>query len=1464
MKKTKSFDLNDLLLPLGDKVGANQKVSSLIVELQHPNIDWKYVVAGIRTYLYDYLYDIPPYCDRVFPIIFYYLKEATLRRKASALRASDTFIDRLTFVLNKIDPKQKEYKKLRANFISFAAEYMDLLIEDSREGFFFNTVNAKILTMARALTDDNAEFRTLLEKTAVFLEMQYVIYTHNAILSNKDDIAAIAKIYRDREQAPAILGLLNSVTSGAYEQKVEGIRKLASDNPAELIRQADNLIDFTHNVRVWEQVCVIVKKSIEDSVITDDGSVIYLLEYLIIRSNSGSDKNLQLFISRTVASVCSSLVRNRQIDLLKNVIDLVMPELEKEIIKGENYFSAFSTIFNIGKTVVESGNIFIIDYFIDHLVQSNFCFPEFSGIASDWSVIVNSSHLENIRTWMKLIELNPPLMKKLAAALIVNLKLGGVFLKDTDVFQRDISRLLNSDYGDVFYLITSLAAVFPAFYHDIGATGDIRAFTEKIDTNHEMNDIIHFLRKQVHVESSSRTVQLFQKVMEYWMTGNKNLILGMVPQEVYDNLDIFFKMVNFDVEEAPQKIYREELKNFPELGDRQFWDFLNEVDHEKFIANVAARNYEGVTPAQKQEAVELFNHYFQTKNPTEMTKILHYIKNKFGIDISKTMIWKFLYEISDDNFRQMFEDVGSGDISRVNIEKFITFLHVYRMLFDKYNFSEVRAIEKLELYTRENLFSPVENFFEKIKSPNTVEALDTLLAEQNRLKRETLLSKKVFEPVDTIEFKRHIAFGIPSMYGSYKEKKFDTLKVFFHMNLIRVRFFETLIEAHDILPGVAIDYGLIKDIILLFFRAFLIDGLSNQEMVIIAALLDTPNLKISQLKDIITHLLAIHGEVSDRFNETFKFVCKEAINNIGLDRISEKYLPQDQPGGIEIIVDRFMRDQIMQFPLLQLFDNFLIRLKEALNSEIYNRGDIVCLNGGQNMKRKKNNVFPLTVIPSPIEEGEPIAPVWEVGAKAHGLLFAKNIEGINVPSGFILSSELFKRIRDGNIKNPRFLRKMLYYMKKYIDEFTDRRFANSANPVLLSVRSGAVFSMPGVMDTITNVGITQEIVDYYAKQDAWFAYDCYRRLIQDFAISFYGMDRSIFENLMAKAKDEAGVPLKEKLSGKQMELLTRRYRYVINEYGFSIPKDPYEQLLYAVIGVYQSWYSKIARNYRDFVNISEEWGTAVIVQRMVFGNYSPDYITGVVHSVYLGTEYIGLFGEYKTRAQGHDIVSGVAKVFPISEEQKKIYVKFHDFPSMESQFPSAYRVLYDAVTRIREKWGNDVEIEFTIENDVLYILQIRGMTKHIFEIDELEESPDDLSRYFLGQGLAASGGAVSGRVVFDIDRIDYIKEKSKGDKIILVRPETNPEDVIGLKKSDGILTCIGGMTSHAVLQMRRLEKSGVSDFSIMKIEEESNQAIIRREDESAVIIIREGDFITIDGSTGNVYLGYRRTRKKNL
>jgi hypothetical protein len=303
MKKTGTLNLNDLLLPLGDKVGAIQKVSGLITELQHPNIDWKYVVSGIRTYLYDYVYDIPPYCDRVLPILFHYIKEATLRKKASALRASDTFIDRLTYVVNNIDPARKDCKSLREYFFAFALEYLDLLIIEGKDGYYFDSVNTKVLALARALRERHPSHTELIEKIVMFIQGQYGIYCTSVITADEADIEAVRRMYTGRPEAGPLLTLLESVLPSAYERIMATLETLGRTDPGAIVDRSAELLDFTGNSRTWERICVIVKKSIEDSAITDEDAIIYLLEDMIVRSNSGFDRDLQLFMSRTVASV---------------------------------------------------------------------------------------------------------------------------------------------------------------------------------------------------------------------------------------------------------------------------------------------------------------------------------------------------------------------------------------------------------------------------------------------------------------------------------------------------------------------------------------------------------------------------------------------------------------------------------------------------------------------------------------------------------------------------------------------------------------------------------------------------------------------------------------------------------------------------------------------------------------------------------------------------------------------------------------------------------------------------------------------------------------------------------------------------------------------------------------------------------------------------------------------------------
>lgn len=567
------YDVNNILLPVEHKVGALNRAKILATEMTHPNIDWKFMVTELRAYLYDYMYDIVPHSDKVLPIIFHYLKEATVRKRGSTIRAADTFLDRYLFLIKKELEGDSSLKNITAQFDREAVNFCQILIADTTDGFFLEDVNHRIVQLLELSHKRKTKPDRLFELCLEIIINQFQLYSERSIIVQDEEVYSLQNLFSiEHEHIRQLEQLVKSVAQQAYQEKLKKAKASNNSNKDRelLLGEIKEIIDFHHNTAVWEKICITAKDCITQNIIEYDDLILTLLTFLVKKSQEGRDANLQLYISRSVASLCGMLAQQKRFVLLKQVVQMVVPVLIAEIERGGNYNAAFATLFNIGKTLIQSDNRPIIDLFVDMLVHAKFCFPLFTGIAQDWSVMVNASHLANIRTWLELIELNPVYMKRLAASLIANLTLGGVFLKDTDVFQRDISRLLNSSYKDVFYLIISLAAVFPAFYHDIGATGNIRAFTERVDTNHQMNDIIHFVRKQVHVESSSRTVVLLQRVMDFWLTGDKELLKGMVPLEVYNNLDRTFRLINLDSEPVAQRIYTETRHYFPELINEKF------------------------------------------------------------------------------------------------------------------------------------------------------------------------------------------------------------------------------------------------------------------------------------------------------------------------------------------------------------------------------------------------------------------------------------------------------------------------------------------------------------------------------------------------------------------------------------------------------------------------------------------------------------------------------------------------------------------------------------------------------------------------------------------------------------------------------------------------------------------------------------------------------------------------------
>lgn len=477
--------------------------------------------------------------------------------------------------------------------------------------------------------------------------------------------------------------------------------------------------------------------------------------------------------------------------------------------------------------------------------------------------------------------------------------------------------------------------------------------------------------------------------------------------------------------------------------------------------------------------------------------------------------------------------------------------------------------------------------------------------------------------------------------------------------------------------------------------------------------------------------------------------------------------------------------------------------------------------------------------------------------------------GLPVPPGFTITTEACSHFYKNNQTWPEGLEEEVKKSLKVLEEKTGKKFGDPNNPLLVSVRSGAPASMPGMMDTILNLGLNDEVVKGLARltSNERFAYDCYRRFIQMFGNVVMGVDHSKFEAILDEVKEEVGAKLDTELDAEALKKVVEKYKKLYKEStGEDFPQEPWEQLRRAINAVFLSWNNKRAITYRKIHNIPEDWGTAVNVQMMVFGNMGFDSGTGVGFTRNPSTGEKEYYGEYLLNAQGEDVVAGIRTPKPIKE--------------MEKELPQAFEEL-KKVYEILEKHYKDMQdFEFTIERGKLYLLQTRTGKRTAqaaikIAVDMVREGlidektavkrvdPNQINQLLhpqidrsqplkvLAKGLPASPGAASGKVVFDADEAE--KLGNAGEKVILVRPETTPDDIHGVVAAQGVLTSRGGMTSHAAVVARGMGKPCVAGCEAIKID------LDKREFTVGDVVVKEGDYITIDGSTGEVILGQVRT-----
>ena len=510
-----------------------------------------------------------------------------------------------------------------------------------------------------------------------------------------------------------------------------------------------------------------------------------------------------------------------------------------------------------------------------------------------------------------------------------------------------------------------------------------------------------------------------------------------------------------------------------------------------------------------------------------------------------------------------------------------------------------------------------------------------------------------------------------------------------------------------------------------------------------------------------------------------------------------------------------------------------------------------------------------------------------LGGKGANLAEMTNL-GIPVPAGFTITTEVCTMYYQNQQQWPAGLEDEVKESLKKVEEVMGAKFGDADNPLLVSVRSGARVSMPGMMDTILNLGLNDTTVQGLIKRSGneRFAYDSYRRFVQMYSNVVLGVEHDNFEELIEEKKKEKGVQLDTELTADDWKDLVAKYKAMVkSKLGTDFPTDPWEQLRGAINAVFSSWMNPRAITYRKLNKISDDWGTAVNVQAMVFGNMGETSATGVAFTRNPSTGENKFYGEFLINAQGEDVVAGIRTPQQIGLEGSKEWatnngisdeVRKAKYPSLEEEMPEVYKQLLEIRKRLEDHYRDMQDIEFTIQDKKLYMLQTRSgkrtgpaavriaveMVKEGFIDQEtaiLRVAPEQLDQLLhpmidpkakldkMAKGLPASPGAAVGQIVFTAEEAEKWAEAGK--KVILVRTETSPEDIGGMHAAQGILTARGGMTSHAAVVARGMGKCCVAGCS---------DAVVNLKEKTVTIkgtVLKEGDWMTINGSTGDVIQG---------
>jgi len=1363
---------HSFLLKIVEKhFGLQKKVRELLLELNHPFVNWEYVLKELKSvsigdfYIFNNHQKGVSALSILMRIYLNVIRSSTDNEvKDNALHYLFDYFDTILIQSNDCLPR---------NLSLFADILKSLLNVLNENESIFRKGSSYVKRVAKSLVEKGIHI-----DTPLFHVLTYKIFriTYSFWLTQPDPSEwFVAEDGNVQEAVATYKQLIKPLSHEHLKHLIEKLDALQPETTGTNMNFLKNCLDMPDYYQIVNGYLAAADQ-LEKSKAYEGRQHVVKLRFLFNIMDVASLNDIHASALREVNHALKRVFQEEKKENLNHFVHKIFSFLKKSKSQREFSVAIFDCITTTAREVFNQNNHSLVDVFVDELIAYGFQYPEIRGSNEEWQVKVNPAHIMNIRCWLEIIGMKPRWTKKLISALIIHLKIGGIFVRDTDLIQKNISALLNSDITPVYALLKQLLRIFPVYFSEIGAEGELRDITTKVDELSLRNDrLIYFFRKQSHVESNSLIVKFVEDIFRYWDSGDKNFLRTHLSVDVYEQ-----------------------------------------------VTN-AGEYFNGMHKS--------FKHFF-TKVSGNPLKFLDWDPDKVSKELQKV------------------RGVNDRDQERVK-----TMIRIYQLLYKKYNPLFIDLLNDLEVA---NAFpqTDISSLKRSLNSKNYYRSITIILKFLGILK-ERILSPQKTQFYENIYYKRHIAAGIPSMYGTYKENKFDSVGLSLRLENLATTLFEELGRSFNLKFITKHTIRKIHTYLWLYIRALEMEGIATEGLA-------------AKVK-YVTNALSIRQFSLEQYVDIFRFISKDIqdiIRNYYIDvhsanlpviinQIYRKDTEEEDRSGYkkqnQLVYqhsENFIRGIISSAFGIQVLDNFVNAVvktllaesekfkdnKQALKVVMAYNPDLTVTSFNKKNKKMDNQIL--------------------LGNKGY---FLKELVsfGFNVPPGFIITTEVFRGYEAvygyKYIFNDLAVR--INKEIKRLEKITGLKLGDRRKPLLLSVRSGATVSLPGMMKSFLNVGINEAIAENLSEKPdfQWAAWDSYRRFLQMWGM-FQGLDRNFFDAIIDEFKQKYGVERKIQFSPGEMKQIALSYKKGLLESGIEFKEKPLDQLSLAILQVFNSWYSEQAEIYRRQMHISDKWGTAVIVQKMVFGNLNDNSGSGVIFTrePKSSSSDVTLYGDFIFGVQGDDIVSGLVETFPISEKQRVAECRNSKI-SLEDKFPEIYReLLRIAEILVYEKGFNHQGIEFTFEGPTankLYILQTRDMNQITTQQWKRFKDTPELQSSVLGTGIGVNGGALCGRAVYLEADIKRFRNEEPQTPLILIRPDTVPDDVGVLLQVEGLLTAKGGSTSHAAVTIPQLNKVGVVGFSKLKVYENDEYSIVENH------TIKTGDFISIDGWSGTVYKG---------